>query len=425
MANIEFSNEFVGNYAVFQPYGISDHSPTVLRTPLQQKFYPKPFKFANVVTSFPRFKEDLCDEEAVYVRAFTEAFIMEERFLKQKAKIEWLKVGDSNSAYFYKSVRGHASRNRIDVVTDYGGLVMGDGVPVAFISHYETFLGQPGITFLFDANNLFLNKLTSNQALDMIKHVTSQEVKEAIFFMGRRISDNILLTQELMHNYHLDRGPTRCAFKIDIQKAYDAVDWNFLKEVLLAFGFHARMVNWIMECVTTTSFSLSINGTLHGYFKGKRGLRQGRSEIPRGLDIITNVLIWRSSIFVLRMIYSFLLMVICSAKVIMEAMEEFKNVSGLTPSLPKSTAYFGNVLNHTKLSILQILLFDEGRLPVKYLGVPLVSSWLVFSDCEGLIEFEIALMIGRTNRSRGWKASTCSIGSWLYACILGFGSYPS
>ncbi|GJS26095.1 hypothetical protein Tco_0486715 [Tanacetum coccineum] len=516
MANVEFSNEFVGNYAVFQPYGISDHSPAVLRIPLQHKIYPKPFKFANVVTTFPRFKEvvkdgwsdqvcgfymfrvvkklkslkkplrkllydkgnlhdnvnklriemarvqqdldvdptnqDLRDEEAVYVRAFTEALIMEERFLKQKAKIEWLKVDG-------------------DLVTD-------DGVPAAFVSHYEAFLGQPGITSSFDSNNLFLNRLTSDQALDMIKHVTDQEVKEAIFSMGndkspgpdgytacffkecwdivasdvvcavqefftngnllkelnhtiialipkeslkglispnqsafvpgRRISDNILLTQELMHNYHLDRGPSRCAFKVDIQKAYDTVDWGFLKEVLLAFGFHVRMVDWIMECVTTTSFSLSINGTLHGYFKGKRGLRQGDPLSPYLFTLIMEVLTlmlrrkvrdsdgfryhrYCSDLEIINLCFADDLFIFAhgdpySAKVIMEAMEEFKNASGLTPSLPKSTAYFCNVLNHTKLSILQILPFEEGRLPVKYLGVPLVSSRLVFRDCKELVD---------------------------------------
>ncbi|GJZ03831.1 hypothetical protein Tco_0537106 [Tanacetum coccineum] len=67
-----------------------------------------------------------------------------------------------------------------------------------------------------------------------------------------------------------------------------------------------------------------------------------------------------------------------SAKIIMDLLDEFKSISGLTPSLPKSTAYFCNVLNHAKLAILQIMPFEEGRLPVKYLGVPLVPSILVY-----------------------------------------------
>ncbi|GJT26554.1 integrase, catalytic region, zinc finger, CCHC-type containing protein [Tanacetum coccineum] len=75
-----------------------------------------------------------------------------------------------------------------------------------------------------------------------------------------------------------------------------------------------------------------------------------------------------------------------SARVIMDSLEEFKNASGLTPSLPKSTAYFCNVLNYVKLDILSILPFDEGKLPVKYLGVPLVPSRLLYRDCSELIE---------------------------------------
>ncbi|GJY98357.1 retrovirus-related pol polyprotein from transposon TNT 1-94 [Tanacetum coccineum] len=70
-----------------------------------------------------------------------------------------------------------------------------------------------------------------------------------------------------MHNYHLDCGPLKYAFKVDIQKVYDTVDWSFLKEVLIGFGFHLKMIAWIMKCVLTTSFSLSINGVLHGFFK--------------------------------------------------------------------------------------------------------------------------------------------------------------
>ncbi|GJZ97285.1 hypothetical protein Tco_0669738 [Tanacetum coccineum] len=69
-----------------------------------------------------------------------------------------------------------------------------------------------------------------------------------------------------------------------------------------------------------------------------------------------------------------------SARVIMECLDEFKYASGLVPSPPKSTAYFCNVLNYTKLAILDIIPFEEGRLPVKYLGVPLISSRLVYRD---------------------------------------------
>nr|GEY99908.1 reverse transcriptase domain, reverse transcriptase zinc-binding domain protein [Tanacetum cinerariifolium] len=67
-----------------------------------------------------------------------------------------------------------------------------------------------------------------------------------------------------------------------------------------------------------------------------------------------------------------------------EALEEFTCASGLVPSLSKSMAYFCNVVSHTKMAILHILPFEKGRLPVKYLGVPLVSS--KYRDCKELIE---------------------------------------
>ncbi|GKE53615.1 hypothetical protein Tco_1488771, partial [Tanacetum coccineum] len=98
----------------------------------------------------------LREDEAGAVLAFNEALIIEEKFLKQKAKIEWLKVGDSNSAYFHKAVKSRISRSQIDVITDATGAVFhNDDVAKAFINHYEIFLGQPRSTQGFNVDNLF------------------------------------------------------------------------------------------------------------------------------------------------------------------------------------------------------------------------------------------------------------------------------
>ena len=76
---------------------------------------------------------------------------------------------------------------------------------------------------------------------------------------------------------------------MDITKAYDTVNWCFLESVLKQFGFHEKMVKWIMTCVTTASFTICINGERHGYFKSGRGLRQGDPISPYLFTLIMEV----------------------------------------------------------------------------------------------------------------------------------------
>lgn len=96
---------------------------------------------------------------------------------------------------------------------------------------------------------------------------------QSAFVQGRRISNNIFLSQELMRGYHRSSGAPRCSMKVDIIKAYDNVRWDFLFDVLSGMGFPHKMIHWIRACVTGLSFSICVNGELCGYFMGARGLR--------------------------------------------------------------------------------------------------------------------------------------------------------
>ncbi|KAL9671092.1 hypothetical protein QQ045_008657 [Rhodiola kirilowii] len=63
-----------------------------------------------------------------------------------------------------------------------------------------------------------------------------------------------------------DNNRKRCIIKIDIGKAYDMVDLNFLRLIMMEFGFPSIFIKWIMNCVTSASFSLLINGKMKGLF---------------------------------------------------------------------------------------------------------------------------------------------------------------
>lgn len=75
------------------------------------------------------------------------------------------------------------------------------------------------------------------------------------FIQGRNITDNILRKKK-----NIKKGFG--ALKIDMSKAYDRVNWNFLKVVLLSMNFSHTQVNWIMDCVTSVQYSLLMNEAL-------------------------------------------------------------------------------------------------------------------------------------------------------------------
>ncbi|GJY85943.1 hypothetical protein Tco_0499969 [Tanacetum coccineum] len=91
----------------------------------------------------------------------------------------------------------------------------------------------------------------------------------------------------------------------------------------------------------------------------------------------------------------------------MEGLDEFKKTSGLLPSLPKSTIFFCNVPNYVKNEILNIMPFADGKLPVLYLRVPLISSRLLNRDYKALVN-------QAKNRIGDWKNKSLSFTGFLW-----------
>jgi hypothetical protein len=55
--------------------------------------------------------------------------------------------------------------------------------------------------------------------------------------------------------------------KMDLKRSYDNVDWEYLGLVLLTVGFGVKLIDWIMSCVTSASFTVLINGEAMDFFK--------------------------------------------------------------------------------------------------------------------------------------------------------------
>lgn len=106
--------------------------------------------------------------------------------------------------------------------------------------------------------------------------------EQSAFVPGRLITDNALLAFECFHSIQKNKQPNKamCAYKLDLSKAYDRVDWQFLEIAMTRMGFAHKWVNWIMACVTTVRYSIKFNGTLIESFAPSRGLHQGDPLSP-------------------------------------------------------------------------------------------------------------------------------------------------
>ncbi|XP_024013223.1 uncharacterized protein LOC112087547 [Eutrema salsugineum] len=98
---------------------------------------------------------------------------------------------------------------------------------------------------------------------------------QSAYIKGHLLLENILMATELIKDYHKDTIDRRCAFNIDISKAFNSVRWEFITLTLEAMGFPSLFICWIYHCISTANFSLVLNGVLGGFFNSLRGLRQG------------------------------------------------------------------------------------------------------------------------------------------------------
>ncbi|GJW52546.1 RNA-directed DNA polymerase, eukaryota, reverse transcriptase zinc-binding domain protein [Tanacetum coccineum] len=440
MGNGEFIDKFPQAQACFHPFIVSDHSLAVLIIPKSLKKKNISFRFSIYLTDKEEFITEVRQSWNEDVEGY-KLYILEELKAIQSKSIE--NVHDQNLRK--EAIKKLNEYN--EAMNNEEKLYSGYEVSEQFVKHFKNFLGISRETkSISNANELFTQQVTRNEAKAMCLEVQENEIKEALksidhnkasgsdgytaknFKAAWEIVDKdvCLAIKEFFHKGKIlgelnatiislvpkiktpAKGKQICAFKINIMKAYDTVNWVFLEKILEGFGFPGKFIMWIMTCVKFAAFSIYVNEESFGYFKGGKGLKQRDPMSPYMITImmeVLNLIIQRKisqvgtftnhsgceDLKITNLCFADDLLILCngdseSVKTIKLAMEEFSSVSGLHPNMSKSTMFCSNLSDAIKNEILGIVPFNVGKLPVRYLGVPLVTKRLSVKDCKSLVE---------------------------------------
>ena len=121
-------------------------------------------------------------------------------------------------------------------------------------------------------------KILMNRMRPLLEKLVSPY--QSAFILGRSIHDNILLTHEIMHKFNFCKGKTAsAALKLDMEKVYNRLEWDFISKCLQELGFHSQLIQWIIKCNSSITYSLLIDGEPKGFFSPDQRYLPGRSII--------------------------------------------------------------------------------------------------------------------------------------------------
>lgn len=253
-----------------------------------------------------------------------------------------------------------------------------------------------------------ISKVLANRLQTVLDSIIFES--QSAFVTSRVIFDNILLSHELIKGYQRKHISPRCTVKVDIQNTYDSVEWPFIKQMLDELGFPYRFTNLIMICLTSVSYTISVNRELVEPFKARKDIRQGDPIFPYlfGIFVICMEYLNRcllglqqnkrfhyhprcKKIGLTHVCFAdvFLLFTrddVSSVQQLMIVLDKFVVAFGLFANQLKSCVCFGGVNDAIKHEFLSITSMIEGQLPFKYWDVPLSAQKLNVLQCQPLVQ---------------------------------------
>jgi len=117
-------------------------------------------------------------------------------------------------------------------------------------------------------------KIVTKVLAGRIKEVLALVIDEhqSAFLRNRGLLDSVLIANDVVEEVRRNMRSAFC-FKVDYEKAYDSVRWNFLFDMLHRLGFHSKWIKWVTGCLKSSSISVLINGSPTEEFTPSRGLR--------------------------------------------------------------------------------------------------------------------------------------------------------
>ncbi|RVW79099.1 LINE-1 reverse transcriptase-like [Vitis vinifera] len=233
-----------------------------------------------------------------------------------------------------------------------------------------------------------LAKVLANRIKNVVGKVVSSD--QNAFVMNRQILDASLIANEVIDSWK-KRGEKGLICKLDIEKAYDSVNWKFLMRVMQKMGFGVKWREWIWSCISTAKFSVLINGEPAGFFSSSRGLRQG-DPYPHTCSLWG----WRiqrgrgQAVNISHLLFADDAIVFCEAKkddmtFLSWILCWFEAASGLRINLAKSEIIpVGEVEEILEMAV--ELGCKVGKLPSTYLGLPLGAPNKAGSVWDGVEE---------------------------------------